>query len=400
MFGRKSFVVLALGVLLAGCSQQGGREGEVIATVGTQKIYKEDILRRLAEMPPQIRSEFEGNDGRNRLLQGLIDEEAFYLAAVESGLEKNPEVMRQLEDERRRVLIRSYYTREVSPYTTMTEDDLRRFYDENLEDLYKKPNESIVRWVVTRDIDTGLEARQKLMNGMRWERVLADYCSHEPTRKVQGRLGPIGEGTTLIPLVGTAPELSRTIDTLTIGTFSQVVRSPIGFHVLEVTERIPEGYIPFDKLKDDIRRTFASDFVEEVRVTKVSAIKEKLGVNILTENLSETKEALDEGETSQAEEAQKLFEMAQITSDPRKRIGYYREILNKFPDDAHACEAQFMVGFVYSEELNDFDKAREALAKVKERSDCKEEMVSSAQWLLDNMGKEPPPFEDPDAGIQ
>ncbi len=398
MFGRKSILVLVVGALLAGCGQQGGREGEVIATVGSRKIYKEDILRRLSEMPSQIRSEFEGNDGRNRLMQGLIDEELLYLAAVDAGLEKNPEVMRQLDAERRRVLIRAYYTREVTPYTTMTEEDIRRFYDENLEELYKKPNESVVRWVVAKDIDTANEAREKLLSGMKWERVITEYGSHEPTRRVAGRIGAIGENTTLIPLVGAAPELTRTIDTLTIGTLSPVVRSPIGFHVLTVTERIPEAYIPYEKLKDDIRRTFSSDFVEEVRTEKVDALKEKYPVKILTEDLAESNEALDEGQVSRAEEAKKLFEMAQITSDPRKRIQYYREIVEKFPNDEHACEAQFMIGFVYSEELNDFDKAREALAKVKERADCKEEMVTSAQWLLDNMGKEPPPFEDPDAG--
>jgi hypothetical protein len=60
-----------------------------------------------------------------------------------------------------------------------------------------------------------------------------------------------------------------------------------------------------------------------------------------------------------------------------------------------ACQAQFMIGFVYSEELHDLDKARDALDKVLSGNlGCTEEIRKNARWLLDNMGAEPPTFQD------
>jgi hypothetical protein len=60
-----------------------------------------------------------------------------------------------------------------------------------------------------------------------------------------------------------------------------------------------------------------------------------------------------------------------------------------------ACQAQFMIGFVYSEELHDLDKARAALERVTNGDlGCSDELLKNARWLLDNMGSEPPSFQD------
>ncbi len=79
----------------------------------------------------------------------------------------------------------------------------------------------------------------------------------------------------------------------------------------------------------------------------------------------------------------------------RADVKIYQEILASFPGDVHACEAQFMIGFVYAEELNDFDLAREALAEIVEGNmECTDDLRDSAKWMLENMGKEPPEFEE------
>ena len=184
------------------------------------------------------------------------------------------------------------------------------------------------------------------------------------------------------------------IDTLTVGTISPVIQSPRGYHIFTVTERIPEGFLPFDKMKPTIRRTFAADFSEKIRTEKVAVLKEKYGVTVEEGALSDSPLNRGVEDIQKAEEASNLFEMAQRTSDPLKRVAYYKEIVNDYPDDEHACEAQFMVGFVYSEELNNFELAREALQVVIDREEgCTDEIKSSAVWLLENMGQAPPEFE-------
>ncbi len=391
---RFAGIVLFALALLAGCGGKKNRETE-LARVGDHRITSEDLDRRLATMPPNVRSQFESKEGRRKLLDGMIDEEAIYIAAKEQKLDENPAVARRIADEVRRVMIKAYYEREIEPYTRMNENDLRSYYDEHLEDLYTRPLQSEVRQVVVDNREDAEQVRKLLLAGADWVKVVDDYCTDEAVRQRMGKIGPVAAGTSLIPFVGPSLEMSATIDSLTIGTISPVIRTPKGFHVFTVTERTPETVIPFEKASETIRRTFQAQFNDKVRKEKVAVLREKYGVRIDEESLAESRGPATKEEIDAAEEAQALFELAQKTTDPQKRVGYYQEIVDRYPEDEHACEAQFMVGFVYSEELNKFDLARRALEEVVKRPNgCSEEMKKSARWMLENMGKEPPSFED------
>ena len=64
--------------------------------------------------------------------------------------------------------------------------------------------------------------------------------------------------------------------------------------------------------------------------------------------------------------------------------------MREFPAADIAPQAQFMVGFIQSEELKDFDGAekafRELLAKYP-----KSELAASAQWMIEHMRTEDAP---------
>ena len=386
---RKRLLLVLLAVVAAGCGGGGGSDGEVVATVGDREITREDLERRLAEMPANVQARFEGEEGMGNLLEGIMDEEAFLLAALEMDLDKNAEVERQIEAARRRVLIQSYYQREVIPYTQMTEEDMIGYYEENLEE-FTRPEESEVRQVVTATEREANMARSRLQNGVSWETVINDYCVDLPTKKRSGRIGPVQKNASLIPLVGASIELTQMIDSLTVGKISPVVKTGKGYHVITIEKRNPSTEVPFEKVRETIQRNYANSFADKVRKNKVAALREKYGTEIVGNPFSP---AVREDEEKRP--AEKLFELAQATSDPQKRIKYYNEIVNNHTDDPYACEARFMIGFVYSEEMHDFDRAREAFQKVIDHPEgCEEELMNNARWMLENMGAEPPEFED------
>ncbi|MBN1827327.1 MAG: peptidyl-prolyl cis-trans isomerase [Candidatus Eisenbacteria bacterium] len=387
---RFAALLLPVSLFVLACGGSGG-DGEVVAVIGDRSITTRDVDRRLAEMPQRIQGEFVGPEGRKKLIEGLMDEEAFLLAAEEQDLEKNPEVKRQIDSARRRVLIQAYYNREVVPYTQMTEEDMRDYYDEHM-DLFTRPEESEVRQVVVESEETAARVRRMLLDGATWEHVVGKYCTDLPTKKRNGRIGPVQKNASIIPLVGTSAELSRCIDTLTIGTISPVIKGPKGYHVFTVEQRNAEAVMPFEKVQETIRRNYASAFAEEVRKAKVKELHEKYGSRIL----KDPTQVVESEELDEDRQAAKIFQLAQNATDPLQRIKYYDEIVRNHPDDPYACEAQFMIGFVYSEELHNFDRAREAFEKVLARGGdgCKQELIDSATWMLQNMGGTPPEFNE------
>jgi outer membrane protein assembly factor BamD (BamD/ComL family) len=101
--------------------------------------------------------------------------------------------------------------------------------------------------------------------------------------------------------------------------------------------------------------------------------------------------------TSARKSARELFQEAQAAGDAPARIAAYRKVVDEYPDAEVTPQALFMVGFVHSEELKDYDAAekvfRELLTKYP-----KSELATSAQWMVEHMRTDSvPEFMNPDS---
>lgn len=91
--------------------------------------------------------------------------------------------------------------------------------------------------------------------------------------------------------------------------------------------------------------------------------------------------------TKSPEELFNLAQQAENEKNFEKAIDFYSMLLKKYPNNEHNYKAQFMIGFIYSEELKDYDKAREAMQKVVDNyPDC--DLADDAQWMLKHMGED------------
>jgi TolA-binding protein len=77
----------------------------------------------------------------------------------------------------------------------------------------------------------------------------------------------------------------------------------------------------------------------------------------------------------------------------QEAIEVYKHLTKKFPDSKFAPQAQFMIGFIYANELKDFDKAKDAYQEfLKKFPD--HEMAKDAKWEMDHLGKDINDIED------
>jgi len=80
---------------------------------------------------------------------------------------------------------------------------------------------------------------------------------------------------------------------------------------------------------------------------------------------------------------------------PELAVKIYQKILGLFPDSPIKYQAQFLIGFVYSEQLKDHNMAKEAFQKVIDQyPDC--DLVDDAQFMLKTTGSDSltPEFEE------
>lgn len=86
---------------------------------------------------------------------------------------------------------------------------------------------------------------------------------------------------------------------------------------------------------------------------------------------------------------EELYTLAQEYSekgDFKSAIETYQEILKAYPDSPWAYKAQFLIAFVYSENLKDKENARVCYGKVLEKyPDC--DLADDARYMLGTMEK-------------
>ena len=92
---------------------------------------------------------------------------------------------------------------------------------------------------------------------------------------------------------------------------------------------------------------------------------------------------------------EELWNLAQNSTDSQQRLRYYEQIVEKYPTTDFAPEALFMIGFVYAEEIQSPTDADRAFNRViNEYPNA--EVAKTAEWMLKNLDKPLPEFEDLD----
>ncbi len=103
-------------------------------------------------------------------------------------------------------------------------------------------------------------------------------------------------------------------------------------------------------------------------------LKDENGAETIFKKFSEK---YPNGEELLYNEAQSFLEKGDFTS----AIKTYEQILKLYPESRHSCRAQFLIGFVYSENLKKPDKAKEIYEKVIETyPDC--DLADDAKFML------------------
>lgn len=89
----------------------------------------------------------------------------------------------------------------------------------------------------------------------------------------------------------------------------------------------------------------------------------------------------------------KLFDQAkkyQESGDFAKSVEFYEKVVEMYPQGDRSDEAQFMVGYLYANHLNNIPKAKEAYQKYIDMYSATADsgMIMSAKFEMANLGKD------------
>jgi len=386
---RGAAVLLAAvwaGGFFAGCDRSpkgksaAKDENPVLAEVGSYKITRQELDRRLSLLEPDLQRSFNTPEKQAEFLSTLVEEKLILLAAEAAGFEKRPEVKERLLDARTQVLVRQYITDVLNPAATPDSLDLARYYRENPAE-FQMGERAAARQIVVKTAGEAQAVRRRLLRGESFE-TLVEQSIDEQTRNLGGALGWVQRGAPVRGL-GQNPAFIESVLAVPQGGISQPLRTDRGFHVVKVETHEDERVRTLESVpKSSLERKIYSQKFEAAFRRTIDSLETKYTVRV-------DEKALLGDEGFVEHEARKLFEQAQGTSDAVARIKLYEQIIEQHGQSKFAAQAQFMIGFVYAEELKEESKARAALEQVIARYP-ESELVDSARWMLENMARGTP----------
>jgi peptidyl-prolyl cis-trans isomerase C len=177
---------------------------------------------------------------------------------------------------RRDVVVSNYIEKQVSSKITITTEQARKFYDENL-DKFKKPESTRASHILVGvDPKATAEEKQKakqkaddLLKQVKGGADFAELAKKEstcPSSKNGGDLGEFGRGQMVKPFEDAAFGLKP-------GEVSGVVETQFGYHIIKATGKDAGGTAPFDEVKGKIEEYLKGTEVQKQVVAKVEELK-------------------------------------------------------------------------------------------------------------------------------
>lgn len=230
--------------------------------------------------------------------------------------------------------------------------------------------------ILTTSDERMAEAQAALASGTPFDSVAVAFSEHAPTSGIGGDLGWVTDGSPM-PYLGNQPEISAALFAAAVGDISGPYATELGPVIFRVTDRVEEGTKPFEEVRESI-----------VNVLRPARVNSYFRDEVLPGLRNQYQVTIDENAFLPGLEvpADSLMELAQgmMESSPERAIRYFQLYLERFPEDAKAYQAMFLIGFTYSEYLRDFDNARQAFSAMITRFPDSE-LSDDAQWMLDNM---------------
>jgi foldase protein PrsA len=254
---------------LAGCTP-GAAGGGDIASVNGEPIPRSEFVDRL-ESSPQAKQIL------TQLIQGkLIDQYAKNnkIDVSEADVKKKEDEIRARyqpgqfdmilksqnisQDELDKILRQQLIVEKaVAPQINVTDADIQAYLKANHASLDTQAQVR-ARHILVRDETTAQQVEAKLKGGMKFEDAAKQYSQDPGSKDKGGELGFFSKTQMVAPFADAAFAQP-------VGVIGPPVKSPFGYHIIQVEEKKPAQIATFENSKDKIKQTL----VQQQESTKV-----------------------------------------------------------------------------------------------------------------------------------
>ena len=235
-------LLLGIGFVMAGLIGGCGSAGEnTMAVVNDYEITTDEFHNFFPEDRFSFASAQEEFDAKRSALDSVVISRMLIQAAYEKGMDKTEELARVVLASKDKFLLDILYQREIAAKSEPT--------DAEIQDFFNRMDTKIrLKHILVSDPDTAQMIFDRLADGEAFEKLAYEYSVFPSAKKDKGDLGYITWGMMV-------DEVQEVAFNMEVGELSPPIKSFMGYHIVEVSDRAPNDAITsFEDMKEGLRR--------------------------------------------------------------------------------------------------------------------------------------------------
>lgn len=277
---RRTVFIFGAFLLLAAlsCGRSGKEEmgRKELVRINDSSISIEEFRQMSEKQPLEGKMRLLDEKGMRDFLENyVITREVLYQEAKKKGFDKNREILAKVEDFKRAMIIDGLIEEVLKGKSEATEEEIQRYYREN-KALFTEPLEVKIRHIVVNSEPVLKEVLTRLSRGESFEKLASAY-NIDRTREDGGNLGYIRRGQ-LAPSFAQFEEAAFSL--VKKGDISEVVRTPYGFHLIQLEETRGTTQRPLEQVRERIRLFLQAKKRQEAYLNYVKEVKSKARILI------------------------------------------------------------------------------------------------------------------------
>jgi len=237
-------------------------------------IYQQGLLSPPADLDKQIEAKMAQNKGK------FASPAEFEAALQASGITEND----LAEITRKDVVISSHIESKIIPSITVTDAEIKKFYDENKAQLGEEPQVKASHILI--GVDAAATPEEKAKAKEKAEKILkelkdgkdfaaaAKADSSCPSKDQGGDLGFFGKGQMV-------PAFEQAAFSMKPGEISDVVETQFGYHIIKLTDKKDGAPPAFDEIKEKITIFLKGQKTQKAVFEYVTKLRAESKVEIL-----------------------------------------------------------------------------------------------------------------------
>lgn len=280
-----------LGITASPVTSYGKDEnsGKVLAVVGKQKITKADIFAKISMLPPQFRTRYETPEGQKKLLEQTVKFSLLSQEAKRIGIDKRADVAQKIKEITDNIIIQELTKQEISDKVTATDEDIKKYYQENEEEFIKpeKVKANLILFEVKEadkpEVKKAKEqkarnALKKLKKGSDFEELAKALSEDKRTKKRGGSTGFFSKGKRKNTY---GEKFEEKAFSLKPGAMSDVFEAKNGYYIIKVADKKAQQKQTLDEVKSKIERRLKQNMQKEAYENYLEELEKKYPVKYI-----------------------------------------------------------------------------------------------------------------------